>query len=223
MSPPSFQVLINSAMTLAAVGFVVGIWKMNAPTSILKERQEKHRQLKSKAESDHDEAAPVLDCIRKRRSIFPRDYSRKEDDVVSDKIINRLLEAAMWAPYHGSVAPWKFVVLGRKSMIEMQQLTINYYDKNWHQFNWKNQNDYNKWRKMTENEIYNRWGHVSYMIAIIMIRQAGSKRIEEWEEAAATSCAVQNMHIQSTVYNNIACYWSSWHSGQWCSEPEPDS
>ncbi len=49
------------------------------------------------------------------------------------------------------------------------------------------------------------------MIAIIMRRQAGSKRIPEWEEAAATACAVQNMHIQATKFPGLACYWSSWH------------
>ena len=52
---------------------------------------------------------------------------------------------------------------------------------------------------------------MSFMIAIIMRRQAGSKRIPEWEEAAATACAVQNMHIQATSFPGLACYWSSWH------------
>ena len=50
------------------------------------------------------------------------------------------------------------------------------------------------------------------MIAIVMRRQAGSKRLPEWEEIAATACAVQNMHLQSTCYDGLACYWSSWHA-----------
>ena len=45
-----------------------------------------------------------------------------------------------------------------------------------------------------------------------MQRQAGSKRIAEWEEAAATACAVQNMHIQASAFPGLACYWSSWHA-----------
>ena len=49
------------------------------------------------------------------------------------------------------------------------------------------------------------------MIAIIMRRQSGPKRLPEWEEAAAVACAVQNMHIQSTKFPQLACYWSSWH------------
>merc|ERR1712217_556603 len=65
---------------------------------------------------------------------------------------------------------------------------------------------------MTEAEISGRWGPVSYMIAIVMQRQASpKKRMPEWEEAAATACAVQNMYIQATAFSGLACYWSSWH------------
>ena len=64
---------------------------------------------------------------------------------------------------------------------------------------------------MTEEEITGRWGPCSYMIANVMQRQSGSKRMPEWEEAAATACAVQNMHIQACAFPGVACYWSSWH------------
>ncbi len=57
-----------------------------------------------------------------------------------------------------------------------------------------------------------RWALVSYMVAIVARRQAGSKRIPMWEEEAATACAVQNMHIQASAYDGLACYWSSWHA-----------
>ena len=50
------------------------------------------------------------------------------------------------------------------------------------------------------------------MIAVVMRRQAGSKLIPEWEEAAATACAVQNMQLQATAFPGVACYWSSWHA-----------
>ena len=50
------------------------------------------------------------------------------------------------------------------------------------------------------------------MIAIVMRRQSGPvKRLPEWEEAAAVAAPVQNMHIQSTKFPQLACYWSSWH------------
>ena len=34
----------------------------------------------------------------------------------------------------------------------------------------------------------------------------------EREEAAATACAVQNMHLQASASRGLACYWSSWHA-----------
>ena len=101
-------------------------------------------------------------------------------------------------------------------MVEMQRLTLAFYDENWQKFGWGSgksgsAEEYQKWRKMTEDEITGRWGPVSYMVAIVMRRQAGSVQIPEWEEAAATACAVQNMHLQASAQPGLACYWSSWH------------
>ena len=146
--------------------------------------------------------------------------------------MRRLLEAAMWAPFHGPVPPWRFVVLGRHAMIAMQQMTLAYYDTHWRSHVWSSETDedddddtedleksrerreaasYQRWRMKREEEITGRWGPVSYMVGIVMQRQAGSKRMNEWEEAAATACAVQNMHLQASVDPTLACYWSSWH------------
>ena len=158
-------------------------------------------------------AVTLLPCIRARRSVFPRSYV---DRTIEPDTIKRLLEAAMWAPYHGSRPPWRFVVLGRSAMVEMQRLTLAYYEANWREVGWANgvhgtEAQYRAWAKMTEEEITGRWGPVSYMVGIVMRRQAGSKRLPEWEEAAATACAVQNMHLQASAYSGLACYWSSWH------------
>lgn len=60
------------------------------------------------------EPAPLLECIRRRRSVFPRSYVHDKPLPVPPAVMNRMLEAAMWAPYHGSVPPWRFVVLGRQ-------------------------------------------------------------------------------------------------------------
>jgi len=168
---------------------------------------------------DEAKVKPVLPSIRKRRSVFPSDYI---DRKVSPKVIQSMLDASMWAPFHGSRPPWRFVVLGKSTMVAMQELSLRFYDKKLPdgRYNWENgwaggttgtEEEYLKWREMTEGEITGRWGPCSYMIANVMQRQAGSKRIPEWEEAAATACAVQNMHIQAASFPGTACYWSSWH------------
>ncbi len=134
--------------------------------------------------------APVLECIRKRASVFPRSYVQR---AVPRSSLERLLEAAMWAPYHGPKPPWRFVVLGKRAMVEMQQLTLDFYDANWASVpGFKSmREDYAKWRAGTEAEITGRWGPVSYMVGITVQRQAGSKRMPMWEEECATACAVQ--------------------------------
>lgn len=172
--------------------------------------------------TDDENDLSVLPCLRNRRSIFPKSYL-KDPPPVDDSIIQSLLDAAMWGPFHGRCYtgcqhPARFVVLGKQAMIDMQNTTLDYYDKNWKEVGWGSggnaggsEEDYLAWRKMTHDEITGRWAPCSHMIAIVMRRQSGPKRLPEWEEAAAVAAATQNMHIQSTKFPKLACYWSSWH------------
>lgn len=180
--------------------------------------------LSDNAESDEDEDCKcdicaedldlsVLPCIRNRRSIFPNAF-KKNSPPVDEAIIRSLLDAALYGPFHGkcyagSQHPARFVVLGKQSMVDMQRLTLLYYDEQLPSF--ASEEEYRSFRKTTQDEITGRWGPVSHMIAIVMRRQAGKRRFPEWEEAAAVACAVQNMHLQSTKFEELACYWSSWH------------
>ncbi|KAL7525264.1 hypothetical protein ACHAWF_001279 [Thalassiosira exigua] len=170
------------------------------------------------ASYDSDESSlvdlSVLSCIRNRRSIFPNAF-KKNPPPLDESIIQSLLDAALYGPFHGKCYsgnqhPARFVLLGKEAMVDMQYMTLEFYDINWEE-HWTSEAEYKKWRKTTHDEIKGRWGGVSYMIAITMRRQAGPKRFPEWEEAAAVACAVQNMHIQSTKFKELACYWSSWH------------
>lgn len=169
-----------------------------------------------------DDPYAVLPCIRNRRSVFPRSYLKDPPQPVDTAIIQSLLDAALWGPFHGRCYaghqhPAKFVVLDKQAMNQMQEMTLKYYDRNWRKVGWGcgshscSSQDYQDWRKRTEEEISGRWGPCSFMIGIVMRRQSGPKRLPEWEEAAAVAAAVQNMHIQSTKFSSLACYWSSWH------------
>lgn len=181
----------------------------------------------SGAQSEEQIDYSVLPCIRDRRSVFPKQFL-KNPPPLKQEIIQSLLDAALWSPFHGrcyagNQHPAKFVVLGRKAMVAMQNLTLDYYDRHWREVGWASmqttkekastlrEEDYNAWREMTHEEITGRWGPCACMIAIVMRRQSGPKRLPRWEEAAAVATAVQNMHIQSTKFPQLACYWSSWH------------
>eukprot|EP00036_Acanthoecidae_sp_10tr_P015031 CAMPEP_0206292164 /NCGR_PEP_ID=MMETSP0106_2-20121207/3489_1 /ASSEMBLY_ACC=CAM_ASM_000206 /TAXON_ID=81532 /ORGANISM="Acanthoeca-like sp., Strain 10tr" /LENGTH=175 /DNA_ID=CAMNT_0053722737 /DNA_START=149 /DNA_END=673 /DNA_ORIENTATION=- len=91
-------------------------------------------------------APRLLECIRNRRSVFPRSYV---DRPVSPETMGQLLEASMWAPYHGSVP------IGREAMVDMQLRTLDYYDKHWRDVGWADgkhgtESEYKAWRQMTE-------------------------------------------------------------------------
>lgn len=154
----------------------------------------------------------VLNSIRKRRSIFPKHYRHK---TIPKEIVESLIDAAMWAPYHGTRPPWYFIILDQKAAVKMQHLTLEFYDNNWKEKGFKDRTkeEYQSWRNRTEGEITGRWASCSYMIAIVVkTPQPSDKILPEWEEISATACAVQNMHIQLCSYPEIGGYWSSWHS-----------
>ena len=46
--------------------------------------------------------------IRSRRSTFPKQFA--EGKIIDDRIVEQVLENAKWAPSHGNIQPWKFVV-----------------------------------------------------------------------------------------------------------------
>ena len=59
-------------------------------------------------------------AIRRRRSVFPQHYTGAR---VPAHTIETMLQAADWAPSHGRTEPWRFVVLGRRGIEELQDVT----------------------------------------------------------------------------------------------------
>lgn len=68
--------------------------------------------------------AQTAALIRNRRSIYPKHMT---GNTVSKESIMAMLEAANWAPTHGRTEPWRFVVLGKQGMQDMQLLTADIY------------------------------------------------------------------------------------------------
>ena len=208
---------LSTAFASAVVGMgLAEYWHKNSAKEVHDPSNEMSPENATAADADK---YAILPCLRERRSIFPNEYDTTRRDI-NPLVIKSLLNAALWSPWHGKCKgcphPAKFVVLGRKAMVEMQIATLQYYDRNWTTVGWGSgkhgtEEEYKKWRAMTHGEITGRWGPCSYMIAIVMQRQSGPTRLPEWEEAAATATAVHNLHLQSTKFPSLACYWSSWH------------
>lgn len=138
----------------------------------------------------------VRDAVRLRRSIKPECM---KPDPVEPALIDRLLEAANWAPSHGHTEPWRFVVftgparreLGEallRAMGAMSGTPIGPKDPR---------------RKKLRAKV-----DTAPVIVAIVCAVSPSKNIFEHEEIASTAMAVQNMHIVARA-EGLGAFWSS--------------
>jgi len=132
--------------------------------------------------------------ICNRRSVFPDQYN---DRPISREILERLLEAANWAPTHKRTEPWRFKVIhGAESRENLGAFLRDKYlatDAKPQQFKAK--------------KLYNNPVKSAAVIAICMQRDP-QESLPEWEEIAAVAMAVQNMWLTCTGLG-IGAYWSS--------------
>ncbi|MFK5974084.1 MAG: nitroreductase [Flavobacteriaceae bacterium] len=135
----------------------------------------------------------IFDLIKNRRSVFPAQYI---DKPIAKSDIEKILEAANWAPNHKKTEPWRFKVLQGESQAKLGLfLSLKYmeHDPKPKEF---------KIQKLIENP-----KRAGAIIAICMQRDP-NESLPEWEEIAATAMAVQNMWLCCTEMG-IGCYWSS--------------
>lgn len=135
----------------------------------------------------------IFELIKKRRSVFPVQYNTKP---VAKETIEKLLEAANWAPNHKKTEPWRFKVLQGNSKSALGTFLANKYQEV------EPHPKKIKIKKLLENP-----DRARAIIAICMQRDP-KERLPEWEELAATAMAVQNMWLCCTELN-LGCYWSS--------------
>ena len=108
----------------------------------------------------------VMTLIKSRRSIMPKDYSGEE---VSQDEIERILEAANWAPTHHRSEPWRYVVVSGASGVNDYLDTI----ETWYNDNKEDipDNEYQQYLKKISST-RNTWpSKVSHLIVIGMARQ----------------------------------------------------
>ncbi len=133
--------------------------------------------------------------IRSRRSIFPASYVDRE---IPRAIIEQILENANWAPNHRHTEPWRFKIFTGAARQRLGEFLANYYETH---------TAPEKFSPMKLKKTMKKPLQSACVIAICMQRDP-AERVPEWEELAATACAVQNMWLSCTAYD-IGCYWSS--------------
>lgn len=135
----------------------------------------------------------ILNIIKNRRSIFPVQYN---DAPIAKEVIEKVLEAANWAPTHRKTEPWRFKVMQGETLEKLGLfLSLKYLETE------ANPKEF-KAKKLIENP-----KKAGAIIAICMQRDP-MKSVPEWEEIAAVAMAVQNMWLACTELG-IGAYWSS--------------
>lgn len=135
----------------------------------------------------------ILDIIKKRRSIFPPQYTNKP---VTRESLELLLEAANWAPNHKKTEPWRFKVLTGETKEKLGLfLSLKYLENDPKPKEFKA-------KKLKENP------QKSGAVIVINMQRDPKESLPEWEEIAAVSMAVQNMWLACTELG-LGCYWSS--------------
>lgn len=135
----------------------------------------------------------IFDLIKKRRSIFPVQYNNTP---IAKADMQKILEAANWAPSHKKTEPWRFKVLQGDKRAELGEFLSNTY------IDITEKPKQIKSKKLIENP-----KKAAAIIAICMQRDP-LESVPEWEEVAAVSMAVQNMWLTCTEMG-IGSYWSS--------------
>lgn len=135
----------------------------------------------------------ILESIKFRRAVFPAQYN---DQAISKKEIETILEAANWAPTHRRTEPWRFKVLQGESQGRLADFLAETYKEKGKNFS---EHKYSKYKANPRK--------AACVIGICMQRDP-NETIPEWEEIAATAMAVQNMWLQAHDMK-IGAYWGS--------------
>ncbi len=137
----------------------------------------------------------ILQILKARRSVYPKFFTSEPVD--PDKIW-KILEAANWAPTHRMTEPWRFIVMQEEKLEELGDFLAEDY---------KSRCSANEFNERKYKEKRDKALKSAAVIAIVMKRDP-KESLPEWEELAATSCAVQNMWIAAS-HLGLGGYWSS--------------
>ena len=130
----------------------------------------------------------IFDAIQDRRSMG---LSRLSDQPVDRALIERMLEAANWAPSHGDTQPWRFTVFAGEGRAQLAAIFAG---------------------AMKEPEAARKRAFAAPVWISIGMAPArkpdGSLQMPLEEELMAVACAVQNLHLMAQSLG-LAGMWHS--------------
>lgn len=135
----------------------------------------------------------VLDAIHFRRTVNQNSFTAEE---VSKEDILTILEAANAAPTHKRTQPWRFVIFRKNGLHRLGAELAKIY---------KTITPADKYTEVAEQNMAKKATMSNVAIAII-VNYTGD--LPEWEELAATACAVENLWLAAHSLH-IGGYWAT--------------
>ena len=139
-------------------------------------------------------AAVLSEIIKNRRSIFPESYT---DEEIPTYIIEQILESANYAPTHKLTQPWRFTIIRKEAKNKLGEELGRIY---------KAIIPVDKFLKKKYDSFAQKTSQADTIVALNI--QFHEDKVPNWEEIAATACAVQNMALTAEALN-VGAYWSS--------------
>ncbi len=137
----------------------------------------------------------ISKLIKERRSLKPEKFSARK---VHKEQIERMLEAANWAPNHGNTEPWRFKVYSDNASFDLLNFMGELYKK------------YTPEEKFLLNKYENFSKRAARKAPLILVyrKRDSMERVPAYEEDWAVACAVQNLSLMAAAYG-IGCFWST--------------
>ena len=133
--------------------------------------------------------------VRSRRSTFPKQFA--EGQQVEDAVVGQIIENATWAPSHGNIQPWKFIVFTGEGLKKLAHFQSELYKES----------AGDKFKEATYLNLQANPLKASHVIALCMKRDP-NKKFPEVEEISAVATAVQNIYLSVTAYG-LGGYWTT--------------
>jgi len=135
----------------------------------------------------------IIRIIKQRRAVFPPSYTKK---AIPKDVLIKLLDCANAAPTHKLTQPWRFVVFRDSGLARLADQLAELYKI------------HTPSERFLQKKYENTREKVLQSGAVVAIVTSYSGMIPQWEELAATACAVQNLWLAATA-TGIGGYWSS--------------
>ncbi len=135
----------------------------------------------------------IVRIINHRRSVFPPSYVQEE---IPKALLVELLDCANAAPTHKRTQPWRFVVFRGNGLHALAERLAALY------------REHTPAQQFLQKKYENTREKVLQSGAVIAIVATYSGALPQWEELAATACAVENLWLAASAAG-IGAYWSS--------------